>query len=57
MPIVEHFTQQVEPYHGEDGFGDVQVSELEPVNAVVQEETAVGAIIRLAKEFKGLYNG
>lgn len=41
---------ELPPYHGYDGFGD---ADLPPIEARLQNEHAVNAIIRLAEEYKG----
>lgn len=38
------------PYHGEDGFGDANLS---PISARLESEHAVNTIIRLAEEYQG----
>ncbi|XP_021956313.1 inosine-uridine preferring nucleoside hydrolase isoform X1 [Folsomia candida] len=56
-PIVHPFRHKVEPYHGEDGFGDVEDREqlLEDYggNIKISAEHGVAAIVRLAKEYYG----
>lgn len=55
------FRHKVEPYHGEDGFGDVEDREqlLEDYggNIKISAEHGVAAIVRLAKEYYGSFVG
>lgn len=44
------FLSEVPPYHGEDGFGD---ADLPPIDARLESEHAVMAIIKLAELYKG----